>query len=142
MSRRESTAPWRAKSLFGGKSKDFITAVDEKSIIIVKELEENEGYEEMELAQTILDTLGLEKENTTHIAYGTIVSELKEVSRSYKEARMALDVGKIFSPEKDVIAYSSLGIGRLIYQLPIPLCKMFIKEIFGGKSRMISTRRL
>ena len=76
------------------------------------------------LAQTILDTLGLEKENTTHIAYGTIVSELKEVSRSYKEARMALDVGKIFSPEKDVIAYSSLGIGRLIYQLPIPLCKM------------------
>ena len=117
------------------KSKDFITAVDEKSIIIVKELEENEGYEEMDkLAQTILDTLGLEKENTTHIAYGTIVSELKEVSRSYKEARMALDVGKIFSPEKDVIAYSSLGIGRLIYQLPIPLCKMFIKEIFGGKS--------
>ncbi len=86
------------------------------------------------LPRTILDTLGLEKENNTHIAYGTIVSELKEVSRSYKEARMALDVGKIFSPEKDVIAYSSLGIGRLIYQLPIPLCKMFIKEIFGGKS--------
>ena len=98
------------KSFFGGKSKDFITAVDEKSIIIVKELEE------------------------THIAYGTIVNELKEVSRSYKEARMALDVGKIFFGEKDVIAYSSLGIGRLIYQLPIPLCKMFIKEIFENKS--------
>ena len=132
---REHSSMESVKSLFGGKSKDFITAVDEKSIIIVKELEENEGYEEMDkLAQTILDTLGLEKENHTHIAYGTIVSELKEVSRSYKEARMALDVGKIFSPEKDVIAYSSLGIGRLIYQLPIPLCKMFIKEIFGGKS--------
>ena len=132
---REHSSMESVKSLFGGKSKDFITAVDEKSIIIVKELEENEGYEEMDkLAQTILDTLGFETENTTHIAYGTIVSELKEVSRSYKEARMALDVGKIFSPEKDVIAYSSLGIGRLIYQLPIPLCKMFIKEIFGGKS--------
>ena len=132
---REHSSMESVKSLFGGKSKDFITAVDEKSIIIVKELEENEGYEEMDkLAQTILDTLGLDRENDTHIAYGTIVSELKEVSRSYKEARMALDVGKIFSPEKDVIAYSSLGIGRLIYQLPIPLCKMFIKEIFGGKS--------
>mgnify|MGYP000794351437 CR=1 FL=1 len=86
------------------------------------------------LAQTILDTLGLEKENTTHIAYGTIVSELKEVSRSYKEARMALDVGKIFSPEKDVIAYSSLGIGRLIYQLPTQVCDMFVGEIFGEES--------
>lgn len=123
------------KSLFGGKSKDFITAVDEKSIIIVKELGENEGYPEMDkLAETILSTLGLNKQPDTHIAYGTIVKELKEVSRSYKEARMALDVGKIFFGEREVIAYSSLGIGRLIYQLPIPLCKMFIKEIFENKS--------
>ena len=132
---KDSAALDNVRNLLGSKSRDFVTAVDEKNIIVVKEVGENEGYEEMDkLAQTILDTLGLEKENTTHIAYGTIVSELKEVSRSYKEARMALDVGKIFSPEKDVIAYSSLGIGRLIYQLPIPLCKMFIKEIFGGKS--------
>lgn len=68
------------------------------------------------------------------ISYGTIVNELKDVSRSYKEAKMALDVGKIFFDERNIIAYSELGIGRLIYQLPIPLCKMFIKEIFGGKS--------
>jgi len=68
------------------------------------------------------------------IAFGTPVNEIKEVSRSYKEAKMALDVGKIFFAEKDVIPYSKLGIGRLIYQLPIPLCKMFIKEIFSGKN--------
>ena len=123
------------KNLMGTKSKDFITAVDEKSIIIVKQLEEDEGYDEIgKTAQTIFDNLGLDKQEDTHIAYGTIVKELKEVSRSYKEARMALDVGKIFFSERDVIAYSSLGIGRLIYQLPIPLCKMFIKEIFENKS--------
>ena len=44
---------------------------------------------------------------------------------------MALDVGKIFYAEKNVVAYSMLGIGRLIYQLPINLCKIFIEEIFG-----------
>lgn len=122
------------KNAFGGKSKDFITAVDERSVIIVKELEDGEGYEEMNrLAHAILDTLGM-NDGGTHMAYGTIVNELKEVSRSYKEARMALDVGKIFFSDREVIAYSSLGIGRLIYQLPIPLCKMFIKEIFDGKS--------
>ena len=69
-----------------------------------------------------------------HIAYGTVVNDIKEVSKSYKEAKLALDVGKIFFDEKDIVAYSTLGIGRLIYQLPIPLCKMFIKEIFEGKS--------
>ena len=132
---KDHSAMESVKSFFGGKSKDFITAVDEKSIIIVKELEEGEGYPEMDkLAHAILDSLGLNQTEETHIAYGTIVNELKEVSRSYKEARMALDVGKIFFEEKDVIAYSTLGIGRLIYQLPIPLCKMFIKEIFDNKS--------
>ncbi|MBQ1311424.1 MAG: helix-turn-helix domain-containing protein [Blautia sp.] len=122
------------KNIFGPKSKNFITAVDEKSIIIVKEMEEGESYPDVDhLAKLILDTLNFQ-EGGTHMAYGTIVNELKEVSRSYKEARMALDVGKIFFGDKDVIAYSSLGIGRLIYQLPIPLCKMFIREIFDVKS--------
>ena len=56
------------------------------------------------------------------------------MSKSYKEAKLALDVGKIFFSEKNVIAFSELGIGRLIYQLPVPLCKMFIREMFEGKS--------
>ena len=122
------------RSLLGTKTGDFITAVDEKSIIVVKELA-SEGYQEMEkTAKQILNVLPAEKQEVSHIAYGTIVEEIKEVSRSYKEARMAMDVGRIFFEEKNIIAYSSLGIGRLIYQLPIPLCKMFIKEIFENKS--------
>ena len=119
----------------GNRSGDFITAVDEKSIIVVKELEESDGNEELEqTARMIISSLEPELREIAHVAYGTVVNEIKEVSRSYKEARMALDVGKIFFEERNVIAYSSLGIGRLIYQLPIPLCKMFIREIFGGKS--------
>ena len=131
---KEGVVLENVRGLFGGKSKDFVTAVDEKNIIVVKELAENETYDDMEkIAQMILNLF--EEDNCgTHIAYGTIVGEIKEVSRSYKEAKMALDVGKIFYSERSIIAYSSLGIGRLIYQLPIPLCKMFIKEIFGGKS--------
>lgn len=132
---KDQSSMENVKSVFHGKPGDFITAVDEKSIIIVKELAPGESYEEMsKIAGTVLDAVGRDPVGNTHIAYGTIVRELKEVSRSYKEARMALDVGKIFFGDRDVIAYSSLGIGRLIYQLPIPLCKMFIKEIFENKS--------
>lgn len=122
------------RSLLGMKSKDFVTAVDERNIIIVKELGTNEDYPEMEkVANEILEILKTEGEEV-HIAYGTIVNDIKEVSKSYKEAKLALDVGKIFFDEKDIVAYSTLGIGRLIYQLPLPLCKMFIREIFEGKS--------
>lgn len=124
----------RVRSLFSGKTKDFVTAVDENNIIVVKELLEQETYEDIrKTAAVIIDALK-DRDDRIRVSYGTIVGEIKEVSRSYKEAGMALDVGKIFFADKRIIAYSALGIGRLIYQLPIPLCKMFIKEIFEGKS--------
>lgn len=120
------------KTFFVGRNGDFVTAVDETGIIIVKEVGENEGYEELQkCAATVLN---LFHSDSMHIAVGTIVNDLKEVSRSYKEAKMALDVGRIFFEEKRIVVYSILGIGRLIYQLPIPLCKMFIREIFDGTS--------
>lgn len=132
---KDNVALETVKTIFSGRSKDFITAVDEKNIIIVKELEQNEKYEDLEKSgNMILDMLNTEAMSKVNIAYGTIVTDIKEVSKSYKEARMALDVGKIFHSAKRVIAYNNLGIGRLIYQLPLPLCKLFIKEIFANKS--------
>ena len=132
---KDTNALETVRSIFAGKTKDFITAVDEKNIILVKEVKPGETYEDLEkTANTILDMLNTEAMTKVHVAFGTVVGEIKEVSRSYKEAKMALDVGKIFYSDKNVVAYNRLGIGRLIYQLPIPLCKMFIKEIFDGKS--------
>ena len=121
------------RNLWSGKVKDFVTTVDEKSIIIIRELGDKEDDEAIvRSARALLDTVKAKRGCSLRIAYGTIVDDLREVSRSFKEAKLALEVGKIFFDDRDVIAYSSLGIGRLIYQLPIPLCKMFIREVFGG----------
>lgn len=123
------------RSIFPQKTKEFITAVDEKNIILVKELKDTDGQDEIDrIAKTILDTLNSEAMSAVFIAMGTVVKDIKDVSRSYKEAKMALEVGKIFYTESHIMAYSRLGIGRLIYQLPMPLCKMFISETFKGKS--------
>ena len=132
---KEENSLEQVRAILGGKGKDFVTAVDEKHVIVVKGVEANEGYCDMEKYALHIQSI-LESEDITgcHIAYGTIISDIKEVSKSYKEAQLALDVGKIFFEEKEVIAYNTLGIGRLIYQLPVPLCKMFIREIFEGKS--------
>jgi len=119
----------------GGSGKDIITAVDESNVVVIKELSDADSLKEIEKsAKSLRNFLQKEGIKDIRIAYGTVVKELKDVSRSYKEAKMAIDVGKIFFEEREIIAYSELGIGRLIYQLPIPLCKMFIDEIFGGKS--------
>ena len=124
-----------ARAHFGANSKDFVTAVDENNVIVVRELSETDTAKEIDKTARALEQYLLKEGiKDIRIAYGTVVQEIKEVSRSYKEAKMALDVGKIFFDERDIVAYSELGIGRLIYQLPIPLCKMFIREIFDGRS--------
>lgn len=130
---KDNNALETMKTLFASRAKDFITAVDEKSIILVRELKADETYEDLEeVAKMIRDMINSEAMSTVRVSYGNIVGEIKQVSKSYKEAKMALDVGKIFYSEKDIIAYTTLGIGRLIYQLPVSLCEMFMNEIFGG----------
>ena len=128
---KDNTSMEIMKGLFGSEEKDFITAVDEKSIILVQELDDNEDYEKVHhTAKMICDMMDMEAMSSVRVSYGTIVTEIQQVSRSYKEARMALNVGKIFYNEKNIHAYSTLGIGRLIYQLPVSLCEMFMNEVF------------
>ncbi|MBR6400953.1 MAG: helix-turn-helix domain-containing protein [Firmicutes bacterium] len=123
------------RGIFPTKQKDFVTAVDEKSIILVKELKMKDTREDIEnTARAIYDTLVAETMSNVYIAIGTAVMDLKNVSASYKEAKMALEVGKIFEESQNVVNYEQLGIGRLIYQLPIPLCRMFINEVLHGLS--------
>ena len=131
---KENYAMEFLKSMFSAQSGDYVTAVDENTLIVIKQVEAKDSYAEVvEVAETTVAMMNTEAMINVRVAYGTIVEELKDVSKSYKEAKMALDVGKIFYAEKTVTAYSTLGIGRLIYQLPINLCEMFIEEIFGGK---------
>lgn len=123
------------RGLFAAGTRDFVTAVDETHVILVKELENTEDYPEIQhTAKVIVDTLSMEAMVGIRISYGTIVGELKEVSRSYKEASMALEVGRVFYGERSVLAYNELGIGRLIHQLPQSLCEMFLKEVLEGNA--------
>ena len=129
---KDNSAMETIKSLYASKPKDYITAIDEKNIIIVKEIKEADTYEELDhVAKTLVDMLNVEAMSQVRVSYGNIIHEIKDVSRSYKEAKMALEVGKIFYADKIIVPYNNLGIGRLIYQLPIPLCQMFMKEVFG-----------
>ena len=131
---KDNTAMEILKMLFGSRMSDFITAVDEKSMIYVRTLADGETEESGEAtANLICDMLNTEAMSSVRVAYGTVVDDIQQVSRSYKEARMALEVGRIFYPQKRIHDYRRLGIGRLIYQLPPNLCEMFINEVFTGQ---------
>lgn len=120
------------KGLFSSTSGDYVTAVDEKEVIVIKNLNSDDSPENMKgIASMIVDMVNTEALSDVRVSYGTVVNEIKELSKSYKEARMAMDVGKIFYSNENTTAYSELGVGRLIYQLPENLCNFFLHEIFG-----------
>lgn len=121
-------------NLFSENTDDFVTAVDEKNLILIKSLPEEKDKNRLdEYARQIVSTINTELMVKVRVSYGTVVEELKELSKSYKEAKVAMEVAGIFYEGCTIAAYSALGIGRLIHQLPTSLCEMYLDEIFEGK---------
>lgn len=132
--KKDSIVMETVKNLFVSTTRDFVTEVDEKSVILVKDVRDIKEEEELlELAKMLVDNLHTEAMVKVRVGFGNRVDMLQDIARSYQEAKMALEVGRIFYAESDTVSYSKLGIGRLIYQLPLSLCEMFLKEVFGEK---------
>ncbi len=119
------------QNLFPDKTKDFVINISETDIALVKEVKSDIDSKDLEkLARSISDALSSEFYTRSLISIGTTVVGIKELAASFKEAQVALEVGKVFDTEKNIVSYEHLGIARLIYQLPTTLCEMFLKEIF------------
>lgn len=130
--RKDAAVMETVKNLFVTKTRDFVTEIDEKSVILVKDCRDMKKEEDlMSLASMIIDNMHAEAMVKVRVGFGNRVYNLQDIAKSYQEAKMALEVGRIFYAEKEIISYSLLGIGRLIYQLPMSLCEMFIKEVFA-----------
>ncbi len=123
------------KNLSDLKAGDFVTTIDEHCVVLIKDVASIHTQELEEVLETIairlVDNLHMEAMIKVRIGYGNVVEQIPDIAQSYQEAKLALQVGKIFYAERETISYSRLGIGRLIYQLPMSLCNMFIKEVFG-----------
>ncbi len=123
------------QNIFPDKNKDYVIATGEQDIVLVKEVKPGTDIKEIEkIAKSIADTLNSEFYVKVSIGIGTVVDNIKDLARSYKEAQVAFEVGKVFDTEKNIISYENLGIGRLIYQLPTTLCEMFLQEVFKNGS--------
>lgn len=123
------------QNLFPDKQKDFVFNISESDIVLIKEIKAGIESKDLEkLARSIVDTLSSEFYTRAVVGIGTSVVGVKELARSFKEAQVALEVGKVFDTDKAIVSYDNLGIARLIYQLPTTLCETFLKEVFNRGS--------
>lgn len=119
------------RNMFPDKERDFVINIDANNLVLIKELNDsNEADKLEEIAQSIVDTVSAETMFTVCVGMSTVAYNIDQINNAYKEAQIALEVGKVFDEEKYILNYDSLGIGRLIYQLPIKLCELFLQEVF------------
>ena len=119
------------QSLFPDRQSDFVVSVNETDIVLIKQVQEGmTGRELIHLAQQISEMMENDLKVRVVIGIGTVVTHIRDLARAYKEAQMAINVGKVFDTERSIVNYDNLGIGRLIYQLPTTLCEMFLQEVF------------
>ena len=118
-------------SLYPDRQQDYVVSINETDVALVKQLTENTDIRDVQkIAQNVQDAVTRELGIKTVVGVGTIVGHIRDLARAYKEAQIAIDVGKVFEQERSIISYENLGIGRLIYQLPTTLCDMFLREVF------------
>ena len=119
------------QSQFPDRQNDFVLSVGEGDVVLIRQVSEGSGIKELnKVAAQMEEALRGGTESTVVVGIGTVANHLRELAKSYKEAQIAIEVGKVFDTEKYIINYENLGIGRLIYQLPTTLCEMFLQEVF------------
>ena len=122
-------------NLYPDKTRDFVISIDSSVTVLIKELLPGTSHSEINsIAQAILSTLNSEALIHAVIGIGTLTDNLNHLSKSYKDACVALEVGKVFDMDKDIVNYDNLGVARLIYHLPTTLCEMFLSEVFKKES--------
>ena len=120
------------KNLFPSRSKTYLVPMSENRISVLRPLKSGETAESMrQIARTIVDTLNMEALTHVQLSYSSVIDTLADLSSAFRETSLALQVGKLFYSEQTVFPYNELGIGRLIYQLPVSICERFLEEIFG-----------
>ena len=127
----DMTAVDMLQDSFPDKQHDFIISVSDTDVALIKEMPASGDLKYLlNLAKMIQQKLDTELSVRTVIGIGTTAKHLRELADRYKEALVAIEIGKVFDAEKTIISYESLGIGRLIYQLPTTLCEIFLSEVF------------
>ena len=113
------------------KDKGFVLAMNETDVVVIRELPAEYDSALIEQSAAAMQE-SIERETGVRcvVGVGSPVTHLRELADRYKEAQTAIEVGKVFDTERVVMNYDSLGIGRIIYQLPTTLCEMFLAEVF------------
>lgn len=123
------------QGIFPEKGKQFVITIDEKNYAVILEMPKDAAVKDKtKIAREIINMIRSDAMVNVCVGIGSVTDDLRGISTSYREAQLAIEIGRVFDNDKEILNYEALGIGRLIYQLPVKLCQMYLDEVFKNGS--------
>lgn len=112
-------------------SASWIIPYHNNQLIIILRFPKRKKTGLKEKAYEILTTFNTELMEHAMIAYGEMTTSLEQLPDAYQKAYMALQVGRIFYPDRTIFDYTEMGIGCLLYDVSEVSCREYIRVNLG-----------
>ena len=114
------------------RDNDYVFPNEASEIVFIRHFKsEPTSIRLMQIATQISTGIMSELVEQPVIAIGAPSSNLETLSRSYKTAVDALNIGSVFENRNKIYSYMTLGISRLITSAPVEKCKAFLNEVLS-----------
>ena len=119
---------------------DVLVPMDHHAAALIKCTAEIEEIDDLQqLAGAIQDTVLDETGTAMMIGIGGEARQVGDLHQSYRQARRAIEIGRIFRPEKTVFIYSSLLLERFLSDIPPETAAHYHNLLFNpNTSRLFS----
>ncbi len=98
---------------------DTLVEMNRHVVALIKDMNGMDGPEELvQFALAVQETLLEEAVQTVEIGIGESKPTLSQLGESYQEARRAMEVGHIFSPERSIHVFRDLLLERFLMNVP------------------------
>ena len=100
-------------------SQDALVQIDTKHIAVIVHFDTLPTDEDiLQYCNEFLDMLESEAFLSFKVSYDLPINKFTELPNSYKDIVLAMHIGNIFRSSDHVYSYSTMGLGRLLYNIP------------------------
>lgn len=125
------------------QGKDIMIHVDRHTVAFIKDMTDVEGYEELaELAQAMQETLLSETAHQMIVGIGRERNTLESLRESYAEARRAVEVGRVFHPDKSIYLFNRLILERFLADQPPEIRSYYHGLLFNRKTARLFSEEM
>lgn len=112
------------------KNKNFLIEIDFFYVAIIRKI--NSNFDEKNFYKFLKETVEKIKKNFNTdvvISIGKIATGLKNIKKSFEQAKTALKIKTIFKNQNSIIRFDKLGFAKLIDNIPTQSCETFLNEV-------------